>query len=671
MPLPQVHPSLKVLAVLLVCTGALYFQGLNGPFIFDDGPAISSNSYLQIDGSEFDDWRTATLSSDSGPTHRPIAMWSFTANIVASGGVDAFGMKLTNLLIHLACGGLVYLFARIALRRGMRGGTASSVESLALLAAAFWLLAPLHVSTVLYTVQRMAQLATLFSLLGLLLYSYQREKWRRRGATIGEVIALSLWLLLCLLLATFSKENGLLLLWLLPVVEVTLFRGEWAGRDNTGLRWLGWAALVAPLLMLGCIALYSPATLVGGYVSREFSLEERLLTQLRLLWQYLAWMVWPDINAMGFQHDDLRLSRGWLDPVTTLVSAVAWLAFTIGAFLARRVYPLALFALLFYLVGHSMESSIWPLEMVYEHRNYLPSVGIYILLAAVLASICSLVRAMRPRLVAAVLLSICCTFLFLRVFSWSEQLRLSAVNNANHPDSARSHFFLAESLLHAYRRGVRSGAPEEELGEYLLLARNQFELMHQSNPRDMAAIVMMYYLDQHHFHELQEYNDWFAVLLEVAQDRALQASDYTSLRALMDCFEAGVCREPRERVFLLLDGLLERYPGSPRLSVIRYRYLKSIGAPEQQRLAALQDLQSADNRSSEVFQSLLVELAENGNVAGLYEKIREWMLWDPDRRRLSLIRRMFDRPPVPAGSGTAAQSGASAAPHSPALGPEA
>ena len=49
------------------------------------------------------------------------------------------------------------------------------------LASCLWLLHALHVSTVLYTVQRMAQLSALFVFAGLLVYSYGRQRQRRSG----------------------------------------------------------------------------------------------------------------------------------------------------------------------------------------------------------------------------------------------------------------------------------------------------------------------------------------------------------------------------------------------------------------------------------------------------------------------------------------------------------
>ena len=142
--------------------------------------------------------------------------------------------------------------------------------------------------------------------------------------------------------------------------------------------------MFAPVALVMVILAISPDILVGGYSGREFSLEERLLTQARLLWRYLGWICLPNINDMGFQHDDIPLSTGLFSPFTTVLALGAWLLVLVVAFLLRRRFPLLLLALLFFLVGQSMESSVIPLEMVYEHRNYLPDVLLCLALATVL-----------------------------------------------------------------------------------------------------------------------------------------------------------------------------------------------------------------------------------------------------------------------------------------------
>ena len=185
--------------------------------------------------------------------------------------------------------------------------------------------------------------------------------------------------------AAYSKENGALLPLLVVVVEVCVFRGVWAGRTVAPLQRAGVALLSLYFALLLLCVLLPPDFLTERFARREFSLQERVLTQLRLLWHYLSWLALPNLGAMGFQHDDIAVSRGLLQPLSTVLALFAWIAALLAAIALRRRSPLPLFALLFYLVGHSLESGVWPLEMVYEHRNYVPSIGPCMLLAALLA----------------------------------------------------------------------------------------------------------------------------------------------------------------------------------------------------------------------------------------------------------------------------------------------
>ncbi len=162
-----------------------YSTGFGGPFLFDDFVALSANALLQIDGTVFDAWRSASLSSGSGPLRRPIAMFTFALNHVALGGLSPFALKLVNGLIHAAIGALIYLLASALFAQLRPGADRTQARWLGLLTAAIWLLHPLHVSTVLYAVQRMAQLAALFMVAGLLVF----VRYRRAGRVLVRALA--------------------------------------------------------------------------------------------------------------------------------------------------------------------------------------------------------------------------------------------------------------------------------------------------------------------------------------------------------------------------------------------------------------------------------------------------------------------------------------------------
>lgn len=645
--LKPVSGAVFVLAggVLLACLLA-YGVGLNGPLFFDDVPNLLNNDLVQIDGKTLDDWRIAALSSESGLFYRPVAMFTFALNHVAFVGFSAASLKATNVAIHLLLGALLYLFTLALLNtpalRTVRAG-AYPTQFIALLAASIWLLHPIHVSTVLYAVQRMAQLSALFTLAGLLVYTRYRLRWADVGAGPGELVAASIWLVLLGLLASLSKENGALMPWLIAVVEVTLFRGTWRGQAPLRLVGLGWCVLLLPLVLVAIIVMVSPDAFSGRFGRREFTLEERLLTQARVLWQYLSWLLVPNILDMGFFQDDIPISRGLLSPFTTLLALLAWAGVLIATLLWRQRFPLLAFALLFYLVAHSMESTVFPLDMVFEHRNYLPSMGFAVLAAVALCRGVTCFNRVPLRTVVGVIFAILLALLVVRTYAWRDEMTLARFEVINHPQSPRANFFYANALFKRLQQAPALGLDAEEKRTLAVESRRYFERMHNLNERDFAALVMLYQLDTLYFPVLAQKNDWLGEMKVLAQTRRLQSSDRTALGALagFSTLPAGVA--DRSRVGELLDFLIERNPRSVDLLTAKYRLLKD--AEDAQKEALLPSLERAAqlNPDSRQAAASLAQYHSGKDLASTYEAIREWLRRDPRRRELAVIQEIFDK----------------------------
>ena len=79
----------------------------------------------------------------------------------------------------------------------------------------------------------------------------------------------------------------------------------------------------------------------------------------------------------------VETSGGWLDPVTTVMSAFTLFGLMSFAVLLLRRHPIAAFGLLFVVLHLAVESSIVNLEMIFEHRMYLPMAGVAIGLAGI------------------------------------------------------------------------------------------------------------------------------------------------------------------------------------------------------------------------------------------------------------------------------------------------
>ncbi|WP_455220055.1 hypothetical protein, partial [Kaarinaea lacus] len=202
---------------IFVCCLFVYWPGLGGIFLVDDYPNLAP---LGNNGgvSNLDTFLAFVFGNDSGPTGRPVSMVSFLLNDQFwPGSPESF--KYTNLMIHVMCGMLVILLSyRLTLAIKNNNNYATFV---ALLTGALWMLHPFNVSTTLYVIQRMAQLATLFSLAGILCYCYGRTMFNANRTK--ALLLMSSGVAVFGLLSVFSKENGILMVLFILIIESTLF----------------------------------------------------------------------------------------------------------------------------------------------------------------------------------------------------------------------------------------------------------------------------------------------------------------------------------------------------------------------------------------------------------------------------------------------------------------
>lgn len=430
-----------LLPALLGLTIFVLWPALQGGFLFDDYVNLNALG----DSGSVHDWETlrAYLTGGlSGPTGRPISLLTFLLD-GNTWPAPAAPFKYTNLMLHLLAGALL-IWASLQLCR-FYGVPEREAQYFALFNGAAWLLHPFLLSTPFYVVQRMAVLAALFCFAGIAAYLYGRRLQATRP-TAGL-----LWMTggigLGTLLATLSKENGALLPLLILVIEFC--------RPNT---------VAPPPRWFRILFLYLPSLALLGYLVRHidfspdlwsmrpFNQPERLLTEARILWDYLGNLLLPRIEGAGLYQDGQVISRGWLQPPTTLL-AVAGLIGLLGTALAlRRRWPLLALAILFFLAGHLLESTVIGLELYFEHRNYLPAAFLFLPLAQGLTRL----PRVSPQLRGGLALGVLILFAFLghqRAQLWGDPQRLDLYWALAAPDSARAQNTLASYYL-------RHGEPE-------------------------------------------------------------------------------------------------------------------------------------------------------------------------------------------------------------------
>ncbi|MDN5924088.1 MAG: hypothetical protein L0H70_03710, partial [Xanthomonadales bacterium] len=370
---------------ILVLTWWLYTPGLSGGFQFDDFgnlPALGASGPV-------DTWATFWRYISSGtadPTGRPLALLRFLLD-AHNWPADPRPFLRTNVLLHLINGALLALLLRCLGRLLLAprlhdaytdgDNTATRIDLAAVLGAAFWLLHPLLVSTTLYIVQREAMLPATFTLLGLLLWLHGRRQMHR-----NRLLAGACWIVLglggCTLLGVLSKANGILLPALALVIEYSVLRTAKSSRTQRSGKAYHQLMLLLAWLPTAVVASYLVYTGWRGFGHtlgslRPWTLPQRLLTEPRVVMDYLQLLWVPRPFTPGLFNDHFHASTSLLSPLSTLPALLAVLGIIFAACLLRKRWPATAMAALFYFVGLSLESTTIPLELYFEHRNYLPA----------------------------------------------------------------------------------------------------------------------------------------------------------------------------------------------------------------------------------------------------------------------------------------------------------
>jgi protein O-mannosyl-transferase len=462
---------------------AIYWPGLSGGFFFDDAANILEPAEIQINSFSFESLRMLWESGKAGPLGRPVSLLSFAANYYFSGFNPGY-FKLTNLAIHCLNGILTYFLTGLFVRAAYPSGNSQKIRVLAAIVATLWVIHPIQVTSVLYVVQRMTSLASMFMLLALIFHVWARQRARVGGI---ELASFALAWGVFLPLAMLSKETGAVFLLYLAAYEATLHRNYLKKFDLFGAWYLKLLIAVAGVSL---IYIFSPnGAWLRIYETRTFTLFQRLLTEARIVWEYLGMIVLPAMPDFGLYHDDYVLSTGLFAPYSTFFAIVGLLLLGAISWIARIKWPLISFAILWFLLGHVLESSIFPLELMHEHRNYLPSLGVFIILAAVLQSSAMLVPAYR--LIAYGVISAfaiyCAMLSYLRADLYGDDFRRTQVESEYRKDSVRTQYEAGAVLVNMYN------AKREPI--LAALADKHFERVNALDSTYKLALIGMLQLD--------------------------------------------------------------------------------------------------------------------------------------------------------------------------------
>jgi hypothetical protein len=285
-------------------------------------------------------------------------------------------------------------------------------------------------------VQRMTLLMALCTLAGLTLYVKGRAMVSLRPHR--GFFFMSAGVGIFGLIGIFFKEPAILICAYIIALELTLLR-RLPRPPRYWKMWLG-LFVVLPLATVALYFFHDLEHLRQLYLKRDFSLGERLLTESRVLIDYLRILLIPSLGQTGPYQDDFVISRSIFEPLSTIFAITAIAISLFLALLWAKRLPIVSFGVLWFFLGHSLESTFLPLELYFEHRNYLPSLGIFFSLVVLIGH---LSRRLRPIYLSALGLFFGLSASISAASSsvWGDEMLMAQIWSAEHPKSLRAQVF--------------------------------------------------------------------------------------------------------------------------------------------------------------------------------------------------------------------------------------
>jgi hypothetical protein len=559
-------------------------------------------------------------------------MLSFAVDWYLGGG-DPLRMKIENLVIHLINGLLLFGLLRTLLQAQRPTFDAARADLLALCVTAAWLLAPINFTAVAYIVQRMESLCQTFVLAGL--WGYIAARVRMREGEPGFLRAVAS-IVLGTAMGGLAKESAALLPLYALIAEWIVF--GFARANGKPDRRLLTMYLVL-LVLSGCVALYWAAGHVlpaAAWAGRPFTLGERLLTEPRILWEYVQWSLLPLPNQMALYHDGIEVSRGLFDPFTTFLAILA-LAITFAAALyLRRSQPLVALGICWFFAAHLLTGTVIPLELAFEHRNYFASIGLYLALFAFVIPHLEARLPLLRRALCIVFILFFAVVTWIRALNWSNPL-LFALNEAKvNPHSPRAAYELANIYMVLC----------QEPGNTQLIPIAFEALQHAA---DMPGANMLpeqgLLLLSTYLHREPPDGTWARMQHKLAT-QPLSAAVVDALDKLGSCAAKGECAFPAQQMVNSFIAALQHNPPNIRVLSIYASY--ALNVLHDTTLATNLARTSVEQapRDMQMRRNLLLLLAASGQHAEAEKFYAQTVHELPQARNDAAFRALLDSPPV-------------------------
>ena len=341
-----------------------YSNTFTASFHFDDSPSIMENNLI----------RHITVDNIVQILHgvRPVVYLSLMLNYALS-GMNVIGWHIFNIGVHIMNSYFVYLLFlwTLLLPRFDNRYNDQAKKRMALFGAILFAVHPVQTESVTYIISRTELLATCFYLATFLLFI--------RGARLGK-FSYVLGMFGTALLAMGSKEWAVTLPAMLALYDFLFFSD---GKLKPVLsRWYIYLLTAIPWsIVLTKIDL----TAKGGAAGIGFNIVSKggitawtyLLTSLNVLWTYVRLLFLPINQNLDY---DYPIAKSLIE-FPTLLSFVGHVAVVAAAFwlYKRKKWLLVPFGIAWFYIGLSPVQSFVPIiDVIFEHRVYMPSIGIFL-----------------------------------------------------------------------------------------------------------------------------------------------------------------------------------------------------------------------------------------------------------------------------------------------------
>ncbi len=452
---------------LLFLISMSYSNTLFSPFVLDDLSAFISNPNMYLEDLSLDS--LSQLIHTRFGKARLIPIFTFALDHYLGKGQSMAYYHTTNIIIHLAATVALAMFLAALLRtKGAAGLVVFFRPAYFVLAVCgLWALAPVQTNAVTYLVQRMTSIASLFYFFACAFYIYARlarQFWHR----------IILWcvFLLAAICAFFSKENSATLPLTILLIEFMFIAPGRLNQIIRSSRWYHWLIVFAVIILVFPLIQHKWNSIVG-FGGRHFTLSERLLTQPRIVVFYISLLLLPLPGRMNLDHD-FSLSTSLISPPSTLVALFFLLGFLAIGFYTRKKHPLIAFGVFWFYLNLVIESSFVPLELIFEHRLYLPSAGFFLVVIAVTDTLLGKYgRDYHPEIKKIVFLA----FLILisassilttsRNYDWRDRVSLyqDSFEKSSYKARAATNYAMALGRAERYEECVKYGLLGQTLGQ--------------------------------------------------------------------------------------------------------------------------------------------------------------------------------------------------------------